>query len=157
METRWVDSRPGKDWISNFIKRHSAQIKIRKPTNIKRSRAKVSPADVRSFFERVTPNLDGIAPTHIFNYDETNLKDDPGAEKAFFGGGCKYFEQAKNHSKIAFSVMFCASAAGEMLPPMVIFKSGTGVVYKNWCEGGPDGAAYGATKSGWFDMEQFNR
>lgn len=80
-----------------------------------------------------------------------------GSEQAFFGGGCKYHEQVKNHSKIAFSVMFCVSAAGDMLPPMTVFKSANSVVYKSWCEGGEDGAAYSATKSGWFDMERFNQ
>lgn len=76
---------------------------------------------------------------------------------AFFGGGSKYFEQVRNHSKIAFSVMFCCSAAGDMLPPMVVYKSGTGTVYQNWTEGGMPGSTYGATKSGWFDMDMFNR
>jgi hypothetical protein len=40
---------------------------------------------------------------------------------------------------------------------MVVYKSATGIVYTNWCEGGPAGAAYGATKSGWFDRDQFNQ
>lgn len=35
------------------------------------------------------------------------LKDDPGAQEAFFGGGSKYFEQIRNHSRVGFSVMFC--------------------------------------------------
>lgn len=53
--------------------------------------------------------------------------------------------------------MFCVSAAGDMLPPMTIFKSATGIVYRNWCESGQDGASYGATKSGWFDMGKFDQ
>lgn len=130
---------------------------MRKPTNIKRSRAKVSPSDLRKFFAHLAPNLEGIPATHLFNYDESNLRDDPGAEEAFFGGGCKYFEQVQNHSKVAFSVMFCCSAAGHMLPPMVVYKSGTGCVYQTWCEGGPEGATYAANKSGWFDMQKFNQ
>lgn len=43
-----------------------------------------------------------------------------------------------------------------MLPPMTVYKSINGVVYQNWCEGGPEGATYAASKSGWFDMEKFN-
>ena len=76
---------------------------------------------------------------------------------AFFGGGCKYAEQVMNHSKVAYSVMFCCSAAGDLVPPMVIFKSQNGALYESWCGGGPAGAVYGATKSGWFDMEKFNQ
>ncbi len=40
---------------------------------------------------------------------------------------------------------------------MVVYKSGNGVVYSNWCEGGPAGATYAASRSGWFDMTKFNQ
>lgn len=156
VKTRWNANLPGKDWIRNFRLRWKKEIKLRRPTNIKRSRSKVSPAIVRAFMERISQNLEGVPPSHIFNYDETNVQDDPGAEEAFFGGGCKYFEQARNSSKVAFSVMFCASASGLMLKPYTVHKSPTGVLYESWCQGGPEGAAYGANKSGWFDVDRFN-
>lgn len=44
-----------------------------------------------------------------------------------------------------------------MLPPMVVYKSTTGTVYEIWTEGGPDGATYAASQSGWFDMAKFNQ
>jgi len=84
------------------------------------------------------------------------FKDDPAAEDAFFGGGCKYYEQMRNSSKVAYSVMFCCSAAGQMLPPYTVFKSPTGALYELWCQNGPEGAGYGANKSGWFDQDRFN-
>ena len=75
----------------------------------------------------------------------------------------KYCEQVKNHSKNAYSVMFCCDAAGNMLPPMVIYKSTKAVLYYSWCGGppgsstaGPAGATYAATKNGWFNMDKFN-
>jgi hypothetical protein len=40
---------------------------------------------------------------------------------------------------------------------MVVYKSGNGVVYQNWCEGGPEGTTYAASRSGWFDMAKFNQ
>lgn len=61
-----------------------------------------------------------------------------------------------NHSKVGFSLMFCCNAAGYMLPPMVVYKSSSGSVYSSWCEGGPVGATYAATRTGWFDMSKFN-
>lgn len=78
VETRWQDSKPGKDWIINFQKRWQHEVKLRKPRHIKRSRAEVSPDIIRSFFEQLRPNVEGVRPAHIFNYDETNLRDDPG-------------------------------------------------------------------------------
>ena len=92
----------------------------------------------------------------MFNYDESNFRDNPQAEQAFFGGGCKYFEASMNSSKVAYSVMFCCSADGTLLPPMVVYKSLNGNLFKQWCEGGPDKSVYSANKSGWFNMDQFN-
>jgi hypothetical protein len=155
VKTMWEDDRPGRHWVRNFRDRWSHRVKVRKPKNIRRSRAKVSPEDVRKFFQRIEPNLEGVRRTHIFNYDESPFCDDPGAEDAFCPGGTKYFEKVQNHSKTTFSVMFCCSAAGDMLPPMVVYKSGTGSTYPAWGQGGPDGTVYAANKTGWFDMEKF--
>ena len=154
--TRWHDNLPGKDWIKGFKKRWSHEVKVRRPTHIKRARSEVSPAVVEAYFNRLRPNLEGVSPSNIFNYNETNVSDDPAAEEAFFGGGCKYYEEAKNTSKIMYSVMFCVSGDGKMLPPYTVFKSPNGALYDVWCEGGPPGGAYGANKSGWFDQDKFN-
>jgi hypothetical protein len=131
--------------------------KVRKPTNIRRSRAKVSPADVRTFFEKIQPNLEGVPPNCIFNYDESPFRDDPGAEAAFFALRTRHCEQVQNHSKTSFSVMFCCSAAGDLVPPMTVYKSVTGGFYKMWGEGGPPGSTYTANKSGYFDMDKFTK
>jgi hypothetical protein len=95
ISTRWENSRPGIDWVRNFKRRWSHRVKLKKPSNIKRRRAQVGPKEVRSFFDRLSSNLEGIPPTHIFNYDESPIKDDPQAEDAFFSTGCKYFEQGR--------------------------------------------------------------
>ncbi len=94
----------------------------------------------------------------------SSVQDDPGAENAFFGVGTKYYEQVKNHSKQAYSVMFCCSADGSMLPPMVVYKNKNGVMYESWGGGqkgdpteGPDGAVYAASENGWFNMAKFNQ
>jgi hypothetical protein len=46
-----------------------------------------------SYSYRLRPNMEGIPSTHIFNYDESPVKDDPGAEDAFFSKNQKYTEQ----------------------------------------------------------------
>jgi hypothetical protein len=157
VKTRWPDGRPGKDWVRSFTRRWRHKVKVKKPSNIKRCRAKVSPQILRDFFVNLTPNLEGVVAAHFFNYDESNLKDDPGADDCFFPGNSKYYEQVRNHSKTSITLMFCCSADGEMLPPMVVYKSGTGAVYQSWCEGGPAGTTYAASKNGWFDMSKFNQ
>jgi hypothetical protein len=92
ISTRWENSRPGIHWVHNFKSRWSHRDKVKKPPNIKRSREQVGLEEVQSFFDRLGPNLKGIPPTHIFNYNESPNKDDSQAEDSFFSTGCKYFE-----------------------------------------------------------------
>ena len=49
--------------------------------------------------------------------------------------------------------MWCGSADGTMLPPMVVYKAQN--LYEGWCEGGPVGAVYDNSESGWFDSRTF--
>ena len=56
-------------------------------------------------------------------------------------------------SKQPVSLMFCENAAGDYLPPMVVYKAKN--IYENWTKGGPTGTVYDATSSGWFDSRTF--
>lgn len=38
-------------------------------------------------------------PENIYNFDETNLRDDPGVKKCIFKKGTKYCEKVQNTSK----------------------------------------------------------
>ena len=42
-----------------------------------------------------------------------------------------------------------------MVPPMVLYKSGSGNFYRTWGEGGPEGALFTANKSGYFTNDKF--
>ncbi len=64
--------------------------------------------------------------------------------------GSKYPEQVCDHTKSSISCMICGSASGEFLPPYVVYKGKN--VYDSWCTGGPKGAVYTSSASGWFDM-----
>ena len=54
------------------------------------------------------------------------------------------------NAKSCIYLMVCGSAVGRFLPPHVVYK--TQNLYESWTEGGPVGAAYSVSKSGWFDM-----
>jgi hypothetical protein len=53
-----------------------------------------SPEDLHSYFGQLVGVFKGIPPTHFFNYDESPLKDDPGAEDLFCD--CKQRTTAKH-------------------------------------------------------------
>ena len=55
---------------------------------------------------------------------------------------------------LAVSTMWCGSAAGDMLPPMVIYKAKN--LYSGWTNGGVLDLVYSTTESGWFDSRTFH-
>jgi hypothetical protein len=149
--SRGVCVTPGRDWVKGFMARNNLTNRI--VSNIPRKRAQVSPAVINSYFDHLEVELIGIPPENIWNYDETNLLDDPGKKKCVVRRGLKYPERVMHASKVGFSVMFCGNASGDMLPPYTVYKSQH--LYDRWINGGPKGARYNRSKSGWFDSTTF--
>lgn len=143
---------PGHDWILNFLKRHP-QLTKRFADNIKKSRAGITKNDLRQYISFLSKELEGVPPTNIFNFDETNLVDDPGKKKVFARRGTKYLEHIRTTSKAGTSIMFCGSASGKLLPLFVLYKSRH--IWSTWTEGGPPGTRYSNSTSGWFDSASF--
>lgn len=145
------DNLPGDDMVALFIQRNNLAVRI--ASNIKRSRASVDQDDVNKFFENIAPALLESTGDHIYNYDETNITDDPGARKVIVPRNCKRVERVQNFSRTAISIMVCGTASGDLLPPMVVYKASN--LYENWCVGGPTGTVYKNSPSGWFDANLF--
>ena len=97
--------------------------------------------------------MEGVPPTNIINYDETNLSDDIGRKRCVFKRSCRYPNRVASTTKTGFSVMFSGSADGSLFPPYTVYKAEH--LYTPWVEGGPKGARYNRSKSGWFDTECF--
>ena len=51
------------------------------------------------------------------------------------------------------TLMGCGSAAGERLPPMILYKGKH--LYSTWTINGPPGALYSTSESGWMEKENF--
>ena len=64
-------------------------------------------------------------------------------------------EQKIDHSKASTYIMFCRNTAGEILPPMVVYKAK--FLYDGWVSGGPTCVIYNSADSGWFDGRTFKR
>jgi len=152
-EKRFKDNMPGVDWARSFVRRHRDLISQRMCQNIKRSRAAVSPLTINSFFDELQATIEGIPASHIVNYDETNLTDDPGRKVVVVKRGTKYPERVMNSSKSSTSLMYAAAADGTLLPPYVVYKAVN--MHDLWTMGGPPKARYNRSPSGWFDMDSF--
>ena len=72
---------------------------------------------VNEFFDEFVAGVGDIPPEKIFNFDKTNLTDDPGMKKCFVRRGARRVEMIREHSKTAISVMWSGSASGDMIPP----------------------------------------
>jgi len=77
-------------------------------------------------------------PSNIWNYDETNLTDDPENKRIITKRGAKYPERVINSTKTATSFMFCGNAEGKVLAPYVVYKAES--MWTTWTENGPPGA-----------------
>ena len=149
---------PSYEWACSFLKRHSQKLQQRIYQNIKCVRASVSAEEIRKYFDNLKRSLvndDGtpINDDHIFNYDETNLCDDPGVKRCVFRRGIKYPERIQDSTKSSTSIMFCGSASGSVLPPYVVYKYDN--IWNTWMEGGPANTRYNRTKSCLFDATTF--
>lgn len=152
--TDFKNNTPSSFWVHSFLKRHKDSLSLRTCQNIKRSRAEVSVDIIKKYFENLKETVADVPPANIFNYDETNLSDNPGTKKCVYKRGVKYPERVQDSSKTAISIMFCGNAEGTMVPAYVVYKSDH--LWSTWCEGGPPGTRYGRTKSGWFDSYSFS-
>ena len=59
-----------------------------------------------------------------------------------------------NYTKGSTSIMFSGTASGELLPVYVVYKAIN--MWNTWTLGGPKGARFNRSKSGWFDSPCFN-
>lgn len=117
--------------------------------NIKRSRAGVMPETINAYFDEICTAIKDVLPSNLVNYDDINLKDDPGKRKVITRRETKYPERVTNSSKRSTSVVFSVSAYGNILSPYVVYKAKH--FYHSWKERGPENARYNRTESGWFD------
>lgn len=152
-EKRFKNNVPGVDFIRSFAARN--RISFRRAGNIRRARSAVDHGDIQDYFDRLRAVLENAPPDCIFNYDETNLTDHPGEKLVMVQRGTKRVERVQEHSKMTTSMMVCGNAAGELLPPMIVYKAIN--LYENWTSGGPRGAVYDVTQKGWFDARTFRR
>ena len=113
----------------------------------------MSSEDILSYFSNLKNHVEGVPAQNIFNYDETNLTDDPGIKSCVFKRGTKYPERVRDNSKSSISIMYAGSAAGAMLPSYVVYKAEN--LWSTWMEGGPRGTRYNRTRSDWFDVTCF--
>lgn len=92
------------------------------------------------------------SPNQIYNMDETGMPLSPHTPNIVTQNGQKSTIQ-DFRKKEQITIIACANAAGQAIPPMIIFEG----KYLNheWTIGKVPGTTYGMSEKGWTDQELF--
>ncbi|XP_022835853.1 tigger transposable element-derived protein 1-like [Spodoptera litura] len=160
LETPFKNGRPGKRWYNSFLKRHPELIP-RQPQNLTSSRAAVTTSQLKNWYKEVSMYLQEnnhtnilAEPHRIFNMDETAFFFNPKGNKVLAPKGEKsVYQQVNSDEKECFTVLLGGNAAGQVLPPMVIFKYLR--IPRELSLSVPATWGIGRSDSGWMTMETF--
>ncbi|XP_062551536.1 uncharacterized protein LOC134216729 [Armigeres subalbatus] len=127
-ENPFINNRPGKKWLKLFMQRRP-NVVLRTPEFITSASAKVSPDNIRSWFHKVKAYLAEKYlmhilddPRRVFNGDETCFHLNPKSKAVLaLRGSRNVYDVERNSSKLNVTVMFTFNAAGETVPPCIIY------------------------------------
>ena len=148
---QFKNNMPGPDCVRLFINRHHLTKWI--SDNIKATRAEVTRDIIRNYFSHLEKQVI-VSLECIYNFDKTNVMDDPGTKTVICRRGRNRVERKVSHSKTSISVMFCGNAAAKFIPSVVVYKSEH--CSENWTAGGCNNTVHDyCTVNGWFDSLRF--
>jgi hypothetical protein len=152
------DNRPGKDWVISFMERHHLSVKCPSALEKARKTAASNPDIIYQYYstlEKETIRLRIVhRPECVWNIDETSLFIDPRKLKVIASKGQKASRTQATSGREATTVMAGISAAGECLPPLIIFKGQK--LQSTWrSPNAYKGTQYACSESGWMVSEIF--
>ena len=146
-------------WWLGFKERHPQAVKLHKPDSLDRGRALYSTVNnLRYYLQLLKRTLEGNfldRPQDIYNCDETIVDLNKSSQKVVVPRRFKTSHSRQVTSSEHVTIHCCISAAGNAIPPFIIFKSA--FPGGNYTNGGPDNALYGKQETGFMDGELFMR
>jgi hypothetical protein len=84
--------------------------------------------------------------------DESGFNCSPGRSPIYCKRGAKNaFCFVPNNLKQQYTVVSCINAAGDYLPPLILYKGTELGLMESWCQGGPENCVYQVSPSGWME------
>ncbi|XP_065085084.1 jerky protein homolog-like [Ochlerotatus camptorhynchus] len=155
LKTPFKDSVPGDDFFVNFKRRN--QLSQKKPQAVEVARKQcVDPFAIADYFELLKEVTQHLPPDRIYNMDETSFCLDPSRVLVVGEKGKAAHRVTAGPGRENYSVLMGANAAGDKLPPLIIFKAKN--VWDSWLADKKieyPGMSYAATPNGWMDTETF--
>lgn len=146
---------PGDDYFTRFKKTFNLSQKKPQVVEVARKRS-VDPFIIDDYFTLLKKVVNDIPPASIYNIDETSFCLDPSRIKVVGQRGTAAHRATSGSGKENITVLVGANAAGEKLPPHIVFKGKN--VWDTWLAKKCDeyiGITYSATKNGWMEAETF--
>ena len=145
-------------WWESFRKRHP-HLTLRIAEKLSYARyVSTDPDVINQYFDllkhTLTDNKLLDRPAQIFNCDETGLPLDQTPLYVVAAKGQKHPRSVVASTKKQITVLACANAAGNVLPPLVIFARKA--LNPELTHGEVPGTMYGLTDNGWMDGEVFD-
>ena len=158
------DGVPGRDWWQQFLKRWAKELSIRKPQHLPTHRAISATVEVMdSWFTRVhdvyeVSGLNSLPACelqkYIWNCDETGFCTATTLKTILAKCGEKDVHETLGGSgRDYITILGAGSADGTRLPPFVVYKGKN--LWARWMNGGPAGAMYSVSNSGWMEGNNF--
>lgn len=148
-ETTLPNNMPGRHWYNAFHHRHP-DIRNWVAQNLTSSRATVSEEKIRAWFKECQAHLEPLGLLNIdasrkFNLDESAFRLNAKCQSVLASNGDKtVYNIVGNDKKECLTTLICGNAAGQLLPPMILFpykripRSITSSMPEDWAIGYSD-------------------
>ena len=150
-------SRISDGWWKSFCRRNQS-LSLRRADSTAHVRMdSVNKGSIDQYFnlleETMLANNILRSPNQIYNMDETGMPLSPRTSNIVAKLGQKKVRYRTSGKKEQIAIIACANAAGQTIPPMVIFEG----KYLNheWTIGEVPGTIYGMSDKGWTDQQLF--
>ena len=148
----------GKDWLYGFLKRYPG-LSLRSPEPTSLSRAiGFRKTEVDKFYNNLENVLtkEHIPATDVYNCDEVGMSSVQKPQKILAKKGKKQVGKIVSGEKgETTTALVCMSAAGNFIPPMLIFKRKN--MNKQLMKDAPTDSLPGTSKTGWINTQLFTK
>ncbi|GAB0100946.1 uncharacterized protein DMENIID0001_170610 [Sergentomyia squamirostris] len=125
--TQFRNNRPSETWIYAFLRRHP-EIDKKKAEYVNRARGSVTEEKLRAWFPRVMrelgeENVDLLKDSsRVFYMDESGFNLSPNGEIVLAPRKRHTYIESQNNNKDNITTLFSVNAAGDIAPPLTLFK-----------------------------------
>lgn len=109
------------EWRRGFYERFGISPRISQPLELTRALAVNSPA-MNWFYDGAEVITHGVHPANIFTFDESALLSKIAGVAVLAETGAKFVFCQKSQSNSRVSLVFCAAANGDVMPPSFVFQ-----------------------------------